>query len=244
MITRSFRLSSRFRSHGGPARTCPAPGFTLVELLVVVALIALLIALLMPSLRRARRQARVVRVHVELRQVCIALDAYLLDNNEIPPPTRSACGTDDLFQLPVELAEGRYLPPAEDDLPQAHFPDHFQPSRTYRYRAPGPVWMNGKFYDRRSPRAFVWVPDDFPYCESEEGEYAYAREDDPPTPVTYAVWSIGPRPDAPKFPRVPGFNEVDETKFPLPRDYWLKHGGDEGLITHFRDRRGLMYTSP
>ena len=35
-----------------------AAGFTLVELLVVVALVAVLLALLMPSLKRARESAR------------------------------------------------------------------------------------------------------------------------------------------------------------------------------------------
>ncbi|HRX85463.1 MAG TPA: prepilin-type N-terminal cleavage/methylation domain-containing protein [Phycisphaerae bacterium] len=219
-------------------------GFTLVELLVVVALIALLMALLLPGLRRARRQARIVRTHAELRQVCIAVDAYAYDQRDQVPPTRSACGTDAYFQLPVELAEGGYLPRSPDRVPQADFPDYFQPTRTYRYRAPGALWLNGAFFDKRSPRAFLWVPEDFPLCTSDAGAYVYARESEPPSPVRYAVWSIGPAAEAKKFPRVPGFGTVDETKFPLPRAYWLTNSADEGIITHYRDQRGLMYQSP
>jgi hypothetical protein len=212
--------------------------------LVVISLIALLLTFVLPSMGRARRQAHVVRVHAELRQVCLALDTYMMDHKERVPPTRSACGTDVHFQLPIELAEGGYLAPSKADIPQAEFPDHFQPSRSYRYRAPGPIWLNGKFFNKRAPRSFVWVPDDFPRCESENGAYVYGREEDPPAEVVYAVWSIGPRPASRKFPRVPGGNVVDETQFPLPKAYWLRHGADEGLITHFRDRRGLTHTSP
>lgn len=210
----------------------------------MIALIALLLAMLVPGLRRARTQARVVRAHAELRQVCVAVDAYAYDQRDRVPPTRSACGSDDYFQLPVELAEGGYLPRSPNRVPQADIPDHFQPTRTYRYRAPGPLWLNGSFFDKNSPRAFVWVPEDFPICASADGIYVYARAKDPPSPLAYAVWSIGPRPDAAKFPRVPGMAVVDETQFPLPRAYWLTHGGDTGLITHYRDRRGLTYQSP
>ncbi|MCB9849725.1 MAG: prepilin-type N-terminal cleavage/methylation domain-containing protein [Phycisphaerales bacterium] len=219
-------------------------GFTLVELLVVVALIALLMAMLVPGLRSARRQAKVVRVHAELRQVTVAIDAYMYDQRDKPPPTRSACGTDDFFQLPVELAESRFLPRSPDNVPQSDFPDLFQPTRTYRYRAPGPIWLNGTFFDKKNPRAFIWVPDDFPYCKSDVGAYDYAREDDPPSQVSYAVWSIGPDPTARKFPRVMGQQVVDETKFPLPQTYWLMNSHDTGIITHYRDQRGLMYMSP
>ncbi|HSW45045.1 MAG TPA: type II secretion system protein [Phycisphaerae bacterium] len=47
---------------------CPTPGragFTLIEVLVVVAIIAILVALLMPALTRAREQARATDFHAK-----------------------------------------------------------------------------------------------------------------------------------------------------------------------------------
>ncbi len=254
MIWRSSSGYSAIRKGGVPASggghsTSHRPrvgggAFTLIELLVAVSVIALLMAILLPALQRARMQTRIVRVHTDLHQICVALESYMMDNRNRVPPTRCACGTDVDFQLPVELSVGRYLPKKSDTIPQADFPDHFDPTRTYKYRAPGPMWFNGSFFDGPSPRAFIWVPDDFPRCSSDEGEYEYARDDDPPSAVTFAIWSIGPDRDSRKFSRIDDLDKVDETRFPLPRRYWLRHSGDTGLITHFRDRHGVNHQSP
>jgi prepilin-type N-terminal cleavage/methylation domain-containing protein/prepilin-type processing-associated H-X9-DG protein len=59
--------------------------FTLVELLVVVAIISLLIAIVLPSLARAREQARRVQCASNLRQVAIATIAYAGQNRGVMP---------------------------------------------------------------------------------------------------------------------------------------------------------------
>jgi len=61
------------------------PGFTLVELLVVVAIIAILAALLLPALRGARETARQTACMGNLRQVSLAVRLYLSDNNDWLP---------------------------------------------------------------------------------------------------------------------------------------------------------------
>jgi prepilin-type N-terminal cleavage/methylation domain-containing protein/prepilin-type processing-associated H-X9-DG protein len=60
--------------------------FTLVELLVVLAIIALLIALLFPSLRRAREQANGVKCLSNLRQLGMAFIMYTNDYKRFPRP--------------------------------------------------------------------------------------------------------------------------------------------------------------
>lgn len=64
-------------------RTQPAAGaFTLVELLVSIAVIALLTALLLPTLGGAREAGRSALCASNLRQLVIALDAYANDHRD------------------------------------------------------------------------------------------------------------------------------------------------------------------
>lgn len=63
------------------------PGFTLVELLVVVAIIALLIAILLPSLNKARGAARVVVCAANLRGIGLGVIEYSGDYNRRIVPT-------------------------------------------------------------------------------------------------------------------------------------------------------------
>lgn len=55
-------------------------GFTIVELLVAIALIAILIALVMPAVSAAKHQARALVCTSQLRQIGLAWSAYLADS--------------------------------------------------------------------------------------------------------------------------------------------------------------------
>ena len=61
------------------------PGFTLVELLVVIGIIALLISILLPSLNRAREQANATKCLNNMRQVGIAFMMYAGENKGLFP---------------------------------------------------------------------------------------------------------------------------------------------------------------
>jgi prepilin-type N-terminal cleavage/methylation domain-containing protein len=62
-------------------------GFTLVELLVVVAIIALLISILLPSLGKSKELANRVYCAANLRGVGQSLNLYAYQNNGIMPVT-------------------------------------------------------------------------------------------------------------------------------------------------------------
>lgn len=80
-------------------------GFTLLELLVVIAVIAILAALLLPALNRARQRAQAAACLNHLRQWGLATQLFALDNQDCLPKDGAPNG--------ISLDEGWY-----NDLPR------------------------------------------------------------------------------------------------------------------------------
>ncbi len=128
----------------------PGRGFTLIELLVVIAIIAVLCSLLLPALSGAKRSARSAACINNLRQIGLALELYVQDNNHhlpvcamipsadtnLPPITRVLApflGPKPVFKCPADqtLFEkeqtsyewNRFLNGASYDRPQDWTPE-------------------------------------------------------------------------------------------------------------------------
>jgi len=93
MSPSTFRLSTENTRKEQPAvsrngaccRCSRARGFTLVELLVVMAIVSVLAALLVPALVAAMERARRTRCGSQLRQIGFAFEAYLTDSGQTYP---------------------------------------------------------------------------------------------------------------------------------------------------------------
>ena len=82
------------------ARPGGSPGFTLVELLVVVSIIALLIAILLPSLRKARDQSKDVSCKANLHSMGQAFTMYAEKYGGVWPSAVDSMGQQNRWPVP------------------------------------------------------------------------------------------------------------------------------------------------
>jgi len=198
-----------------PARN----GFTLVELLALVAAISVLMGFLLPAVSGARRRGWVTRARHDLRQIGFALELYS-DTYGLYPPARTFCATmmasiDDYNHLPTELIADGFLSVALEDV--------FNPGHTYKYIAPGYGWANGM-----ATCLAIWVPRAFPRDNGPADDKAYFSQRT--SPVPFATWSVGPAGAKSVF-------ESDMLHYPVPPRHWYPDKRD-GLIVHLMTEGG------
>ena len=90
-----MKASPSLHKDGTQRKDCAA--FTLVELVVVIAIIGILAAVLLPVLARAKEKARLTQCTSNLRQWGLAYELYADDNEDYLP--RRGQGVQALFQI-------------------------------------------------------------------------------------------------------------------------------------------------
>ncbi len=73
-------------------------GFTLIELLVVIAIIGILAAMVFPVFARARESARKAVCLSNVKNIALAIQMYLADNNDVLPPTETRQEIHDYYE--------------------------------------------------------------------------------------------------------------------------------------------------
>jgi len=74
-------------------------GFTLIELLVVIAIIGILAAMVFPVFARARESARKTVCLSNVKNIALAIQMYLADNNDTLPPEESRPEVQEWFDI-------------------------------------------------------------------------------------------------------------------------------------------------
>src|ERR1700761_8299955 len=99
-------------------------GFTLVEIMIVVAIIALLAAIAVPGFLRARKRSQAARVLNDLRFIDSAVDQYALENSKASgAPVDTADWTHylktntSLYLTGADIFGNDYGPQTVDSLP-------------------------------------------------------------------------------------------------------------------------------
>ena len=99
-------------------------GFTLVEIMIVVAIIALLAAIAVPGFLRARKRSQASRIINDLRLIDSAVDQYAIENNKatgatltVPDWTKYLKAGTNLYLTANDILGNSYGNQTVDSLP-------------------------------------------------------------------------------------------------------------------------------
>jgi len=131
----SNHIETPHRERRGPIPIAASAGFTLVEMLVVLAIIGLIVGIVAPRVFNQLAGAKVRTAHIQIESLKNALDLFFLDVGRYPTTSE---GLGALMARPSSASSwnGPYLKSAA--VPRDPW------NNPYVYRAPG---QNGRSYD-------------------------------------------------------------------------------------------------
>ena len=89
-VERPIRSLFKRLEAGESLMTTSRSAFTLIELLIVVAIIGILAAIAVPNFLNAQVRAKVANTQADQRSLATAIESYRLDNNMYPPTPHTA----------------------------------------------------------------------------------------------------------------------------------------------------------
>ncbi len=151
-------------------------GFTLIELLVVIAIIGILAAMVFPVFARARESARKAVCLSNVKNIGLAIQMYLADNNDTFPPFESRTDVRDYIatQVGYDCGEEGY----RKHNPFLAWPvvlDEYTKNRDV-WRCPSAKLVTGPAYIIPNYGPGGWLG----YLKSPEGEWGWLSGDEYP----------------------------------------------------------------
>lgn len=179
--------------------------FTLIELLIVVAIIAILAAIAVPNFLEAQTRAKVTRIKSDLRSIATGIESYVVDNNVDPACVQFAGNSNRVLHGGTPYGSITTPVAYMSSLPT----DLYNTFATTVGKAPfafdkpgfgfdaAGTYPNGPFTEKTTTDAtgkgfVVQLPTDSDRMLEANGPVTVSTRNKSATPLRWALWSIGP----------------------------------------------------